>query len=160
MTSQSVIQTHSQSCALEECQEALNAPPAPTPGGKLLEEGEFLSFSNQHTPECTAQPDPSMPTAGPCPPNSSGLYSTEDRFSNTIPILDYVRTSWMSREFQGSTPRCLGPDLHPYSHNTCTRTPKGAGHSHGCRGADPPWVYPRVGHLVVPSHSQIHRKKI
>ena len=37
-----------------------------------------------------------MPTAGPCPPNSSGLYSTEDHYTNTIPILDYVRASWMS----------------------------------------------------------------
>ena len=74
MTSRSVIQTRSQSRALEECQEALNAPPASTPGGELLEEGEFLSFSNKHTPEHTAQPDPSMPTTGPRPPNSSGLY--------------------------------------------------------------------------------------
>ena len=67
-----------------------------TPGGELLEEGEFLSFSNRHTPECTAQPDPSMPTTGPRPPNSFGLYSMEDRFANTIPIPDYVRGSWMS----------------------------------------------------------------
>ena len=96
MTSRSVIQTHSQSHALKERQEALNVPPAPTPGGELLEEGEFLSFSNQHTPERTAQPDPSTPTAGPCPPNSSGLYSMEDCFANTIPILDYVHASWMS----------------------------------------------------------------
>ena len=96
MTSRSVIQTRSQSHALKEHQEALNAPPASTPGGELLEEGEFLSFSNRHTPERTAQPDPSMPTTGPCPPNSSGLYSMEDCFANTIPILDYVRASWMS----------------------------------------------------------------
>ena len=65
----------------------------------------------------------------------------------------------INREFQGSTPRCLGPNPDPYPHNTCTRTPEGVGHSHRCRGVDPPWVYPRVGHLVVPSHSQIHRKK-
>ena len=31
------------------------------------------------------------------------------------------------REFQGSTPRCLGPNLHPYPHNTHTCTPKGVG---------------------------------
>ena len=96
MTSRSVIQTRSQSCVLKERQEALNAPPAPTPRGELLEEGEFLSFSNRHTPKHTAQPDPSMPTAGPCPPNSSGLYSMEDCFTNTIPIPDYVCASWMS----------------------------------------------------------------
>ena len=93
---QSVIQTRSQSHVLEEHQEVLNVPPAPTPEGKLLEEGEFLSFSNRHTPEHTAQPDPSTPTTGQRPPNSSGLYSTEDHFANTIPILDYVRASWMS----------------------------------------------------------------
>ena len=76
-----------------------------------MEEGEFLSFSNRHTPECTAQPDPSMPTAGPRPPNSSGLYSMEDCFANTIPILDYVRTSWMSSGGGGgdSNPPSPGP---------------------------------------------------
>ena len=115
MTSRSTIQTCSQSCALEERQEALNVPPTPTPRGKLLEEGEFLSFSNQHTPERTAQPDPSMPTAGPCPPNSSGLYSTEDRFTNTIPIPDYVCTSWMSGGGGGgnSNPPLPGPPSIP-----------------------------------------------
>ena len=53
------------------------------------------------------------------------------------------------REFQGSTPGCPGPNLHPYLHNTHTCTPKGAGHSHGCRGADPPWVYPGVGPSLI-----------
>ena len=100
MTSRSVIQTRSQSRALEERQEALNVPPTPTPGGELLEEGEFLPFSNQHTPKCTAQPDPSMPTTGPRPPNSSGLYSTEDRFTNTIPIPDYVHASWLVEQWR------------------------------------------------------------
>ena len=115
MTSRSVIQTRSQSHVLEERQEVLNAPPTPTPGGELLEEGEFLSFSNRHTPECTAQPDPSTPTAGPHPPNSSGLYSTEDCFTNTIPIPDYVRTSWMSSGGGGgdSNPPSPGPPSIP-----------------------------------------------
>ena len=115
MTTWSIIQTHSQSRALEECQEVLNAPPTPTPRGELLEEGEFLSFSNRHTPECTAQPDLSMPTAGPRPPNSSGLYSTEDHFANTIPIPDYVRTSWMSGGGGGgnSNPPSPGPPIIP-----------------------------------------------
>ena len=115
MTSRSVIQTRSQSRVLEERQEVLNVPPAPTPGGELLEEGEFLSFSNQHTPECTAQPHPSTPTAGPCPPNSSGLYSTEDHFTNTIPIPDYVHASWMSGGGGGgdSNPPSPGPPSIP-----------------------------------------------
>ena len=90
MTSRSIFQTCSQSHVLKECQEALNVPPTPTVRSELLEEGEFLSFSNQHTPDCTALPDPSTPTAGPCPPNSSGIYSMEDHFANTIPILDYA----------------------------------------------------------------------
>ena len=59
--------------------------------------------------------------------------------------------SLITREFQGSTPRCPGPNPR----NTHTHTPKGAGHSHGCRGADPSWVYPGVG----PSHSQVHREQ-
>ena len=115
MTSCSIIQTHSQSHALEECQEALNAPPTPTARSELLEEGEFLSFSNQHTPICTTLPDPSMPTAGPCPPNSSRMYSTEDCFANTIPIPDYVHANWMSSEGGGgdSNPPSPGPPSIP-----------------------------------------------
>ena len=111
MTSQSTIQTHSQPHAFKEHQEALNAPPVPTVGSELLEEGEFLSFSNRHTPNHTALPEPSTPTAGPHPPNSSGLYSMEDRFTNTIPILDYVHASWMSGRGGGgdSTPPSPGP---------------------------------------------------
>ena len=62
-----------------------------------------------------------------------------------------------TREFQGSTPRCPGPNPHPYLHNTRTCTPKGAGHSHGCRGANPSWVYPRVGHFCPHSYSTVHR---
>ena len=61
-----------------------------------MEEGEFLSFSNRHTPVSTASADPSTPTPAPRPPNSSGMYSIEVRFANTIPIPDYVRASWMS----------------------------------------------------------------
>ena len=96
MTSHPTIQTHSQSCALEECQEVLNVPSTSTAGNELMEEGEFLSFSNCHTPIGTALPDPSTPTPAPRPPNSSRIYSAEDCFANTIPILDYVHTSWMS----------------------------------------------------------------
>ena len=96
---------------LEEHQEALNVPPAPTVGSELWEEGEFLSFSNRHTPNHTALPDPSTPTAGPCPPNSSGLYSMEDHFTTNIPILDYVHASWMSSGGGGgdSNPPSPGP---------------------------------------------------
>ena len=101
MTSHSIIQTCSQSHVLKECQEALNMPLTPTAGSELLEEGEFLSFSNRHTPICTTLPDPSMPTAGPRLPNSSRMYSTEDCFANTIPIPDYVHTNWMSSEGGG-----------------------------------------------------------
>ena len=127
MTSQSTIQTHSQSHALKECQEALNAPPVPTVGSELLGEGEFLSFSNQHTPDRTALPDPSTPTAGPHPPNSSRLYSMEDRFTNTIPILDYVCASWMSGGGGGgnSNPPSPGPPsiLLPNSPAPSNHTP-------------------------------------
>ena len=80
-----------------------------------MEEGEFLSFSNQHTPERTTQPDLSTLTAGPRPPNSSRLYSMEDCFTNTIPIPDYVRTSWMSGGGGGgdSNPPSPGPPSIP-----------------------------------------------
>ena len=96
MTSHPTIQTHSQSCVLEECQEALNAPSTSTAGNELMEEGEFLSFSNRHTPISTAPADPSTPTPAPHHPNSSRIYSAEDCFVNTIPILNYVRATWMS----------------------------------------------------------------
>ena len=96
MTSHPTIQTRSQSRVLEECQEALNAPSTSTAGNELMEEGEFLSFSNHHTPIGTALADPSTPTPAPRPPNSSGIYSVEDCFVNSIPIPDYVRASWMS----------------------------------------------------------------
>ena len=96
MTSHPTIQTRSQSRALEERQEALNAPSTSTAGNELMEEGEFLSFSNCHTPVSTAPADPSTPTPAPHLPNSSGIYSTEDCFVNTIPISDYVHTTWMS----------------------------------------------------------------
>ena len=96
MTSHPIIQTHSQSCVLEECQEVLNVPSTSTAGNELMEEGEFLSFSNRHTPIGTASADPSTPTPAPHHSNSSGMYSTEDHFANTIPIPDYVHTTWMS----------------------------------------------------------------
>ena len=96
MTSHPTIQTCSQSCALEEHQEVLNVPSTSTSGNELMEEGEFLSFSNHHTPIGTAPADPSTPTPAPHLPNSSGIYSAEDRFANTIPIPDYVCASWMS----------------------------------------------------------------
>ena len=96
MTSHPTIQTCSQSRALEEHQEVLNVPSTSTTGNELMEEGEFLSFSNCHTPIGTAPADPSTPTPAPRLPNSSGIYSAEDRFANTIPIPDYVRASWMS----------------------------------------------------------------
>ena len=114
MTSHPTIQTCSQSRALEECQEALNAPSTSTAGNELMEEGEFLSFSNCHTPIGTAPADPSTPTPAPCPPNSSRIYSVEDRFANTIPIPDYVCASWMSGGGGGnSNPPSPGPPSIP-----------------------------------------------
>ena len=61
MTSHPTIQTCSQSRTLKECQEALNVPSTSTAGNELMEEGEFLSFSNHHTPIGTAPADPSAP---------------------------------------------------------------------------------------------------
>ena len=115
MTSHSTIQTCSQSHVLEEHQEALNMRPAPTAGSELLEEGEFLSFSNQHTPVHTAALDPSTPTAASCPPNSSGMYSMEDCFANIILMFDYVHANWMSGEGGGgdSNPPSPGPPSIP-----------------------------------------------
>ena len=131
MTSHPTIQTHSQSRALKECQDALNAPPTSTAGNELMEEGDFLSFSNCHTPVSTALADPSTSTPAPRPPNSSGIYSVEDRFANTIPIPDYVRTSWMSGGGGGgdSNPPSPGPPSIPLpnsptpSNNTPTPDP-------------------------------------
>ena len=48
------------------------------------------------------------------------------------------------REFQGSTPGCLGPNPDPYLHNTHTHTPKGVGVLTLC-GFTPGWgTYPLV----------------
>ena len=131
MTSHPTIQTRSQSHVLEEHQEALNAPSTSTAGNELMEEGEFLSFSNHHTPIGTAPADPSTPTPAPCLPNSSRIYSTEDHFANTIPIPDYVRASWMSSGRGGgdSNPPSPGPPSIPLpnspapSNNTLTPDP-------------------------------------
>ena len=79
MTSHPTIQTRSQSRELKERQEALNVPSTSTAGNELMEEGEFLSFSNRHTPIGTAPADPSTPTPAPRLPNSSRIYSAEDR---------------------------------------------------------------------------------
>ena len=111
MTSHPTIQTCSQSRALEECQEALNAPSTSTAGNELMEEGEFLSFSNCHTPIGTALADPSTPTPAPHLPNSSRIYSAEDCFVNTIPILEYVRASWMSSGGGGGDSNPPSPGL-------------------------------------------------
>ena len=115
MTSHPTIQTCSQSCVLEERQEALNAPSTSTAGNELMEEGEFLSFFNRHTPVGTALADPSTPTPAPRHPNSSGIYSAEDRFANTIPIPDYVCATWMSSGGGGgdSNPPLPGPPSIP-----------------------------------------------
>ena len=48
------------------------------------------------------------------------------------------------REFHGSTPGCLGPNLHPNLHDTCIHTPKGVGLSHRCKGANLSKVCPGV----------------
>ena len=111
MTSHPTIQTHSQSHALKERQEALNAPSTSTAGNELMEEGEFLSFSNRHTPVSTAPADPSTPTPAPHRPNSSRIYSAEDRFVNTIPIPDYMRASWMSSGRGGGDSNLPSPGL-------------------------------------------------
>ena len=131
MTSHTTIQTCSQSRALEERQEALNAPSTFTAGNELMEEGEFLSFSNHHTPISTALADPSNPTPASRHPNSSGIYSAEDHFANTIPIPDYVHATWMSGGGGGgdSNPPSPGPSSIPLpnsptpSKNTLTPDP-------------------------------------
>ena len=51
-----------------------------------------------------------MPTAGPRPPNSFRIYSTEDCFTNTIPILDYVHTNWMHSEGGGGDSNLPSPE--------------------------------------------------
>jgi len=83
MTSQSIITTHAQSRVLKECQEALNAPS--TSRNDLVEEGEFLSFSNRNTPPGGPAPNPTTPTPALCRPNDSGVYSTR-RFNNVLDI--------------------------------------------------------------------------
>jgi len=83
MTSRSIITTHAQSRALEERQEALNAPS--TSRNDLAEEGEFLSFSNCNTPPGAPAPDPTTPTPALHRPNESGVYSMR-RFDNALDI--------------------------------------------------------------------------
>jgi len=83
MTSRSIIQTRAQSRALEDCQEALNAPS--TLRNELTDEGEFLSFSNRNTLPGAPLPDPTTPTPAPCCPNDSGVYSTR-HFDNALDI--------------------------------------------------------------------------
>ena len=94
MTSCPIIQTRSQSRALEERQDALNVPSISTPRDELTDKGEFLSFSNHHTPVRTVPPDPSTPTPAPHNPYEPGLHSDVPRFSNTMYVPDYARTSW------------------------------------------------------------------
>jgi len=83
MTSRSIIQTRTQSRALEDRQEALNAPS--TSRNELTNEGEFLSFSNRNTPPGAPLPDPTTLTPAPRRPNDSGVYSTR-RFDNALDI--------------------------------------------------------------------------
>jgi len=83
MTSRLIITTRAQSRALEECQEALNVPS--TSCNDLVEEGEFLSFSNRYTPPGGPAPDPTTPTPAAHRPNNSGVYSTR-RFDNVLDI--------------------------------------------------------------------------
>jgi len=83
MTSRSIITTRAQSRALEEHQEALNAPS--TSRNDLAKEGEFLSFSNHNTLPGAPTPDPTTPTPALCRPNESGVYSTH-RFDNALDI--------------------------------------------------------------------------
>ena len=131
MTSHPTIQTCSQSHALEERQEVLNAPSTSTAGNELMEEGKFLSFSNCHTLVGTALADPSTPTPAPHCPNSSGIYSAEDCFANTIPILDYMCATWMSGGGGGGNsnlpfpgpPSILLPNSPTPSNNTLTPDP-------------------------------------
>ena len=89
MTSQTTIQTHSQSHALEECQDALNAPSIPAARDKLTDEGEFLSFSNHYTPVGTALPDPSTPTPTLHHPYDPGQHSADACFSKAMYVPDY-----------------------------------------------------------------------
>jgi len=83
MTSRSIITTHAQSHALEERQEALNAPS--TSRNDLAEEGEFLSFSNCNTPPGAPAPNPTTPTPALRRPNESGVYSIRC-FDNALDI--------------------------------------------------------------------------
>jgi len=83
MTSRSIITTRAQSRALEERQEALNAPS--TSRNDLAEEGEFLSFSNRNTLPGAPAPNPTTPTPALRRPNESGVYSTH-RFDNALDI--------------------------------------------------------------------------
>ena len=76
-----------------------------------MEEGEFLSFSNCHTPISTALAYLSTPPPAPCLPNSSRIYSTENHFANTIPIPDYVHASWMSSGGGGGDSNLPSPGL-------------------------------------------------
>jgi len=83
MTSRSIITTRAQSRALEEHQEALNAPS--TSRNDLAREGEFLSFSNCNTLPGAPAPDPTTPTPALRRPNESGVYSTRC-FDNALDI--------------------------------------------------------------------------
>ena len=62
---------------------ALNAPS--TSQNNLVEEGEFLSFSNRNTLPGAPVPDPTTPTPAPHCPNESGVYSMH-RFDNALDI--------------------------------------------------------------------------
>ena len=127
MTSQPTIQTHSQSHALEERQEVLNVPFTSIARNELMDKGEFLSFSNRHTPVRTALPDPSTPTPVVCCPNESGPYSADAHFSNAMYILDYGCASWTgggdSNPPSPNPPDIPLPDSPTPSNNTPTPDP-------------------------------------
>ena len=129
MTSQTTIQTHSQSHALEERQDVLNAPSISTARDELADEGEFLSFSNRHTPVGTAPPDPSTPTPAPRRPYDPGQHSADARFSQAMYVPDYGHANLSGGGGSNSNPPSPGPPNIPLpdspapSNNTPTPDP-------------------------------------
>ena len=129
MTSRTTIQTRSQSHALKECQDALNAPSISVARDELTDEGEFLSFSNRHTPAGTAPPDPSTPTPAPCRPYNPGQHSADACFSQAMYVPDYGRANLSGGGGGDSNPPLPGPPDIPLpdspapSNNTPTPDP-------------------------------------
>ena len=109
MTSQTTIQTCSQSRALKEHQDALNMPSISAARDELMDEGEFLFFSNHHTPVGTTLPDPSTPTPALRHPYDPGQHSADARFSQAMYVPDYGHANLSGGG--GGIAICLHPAL-------------------------------------------------